>query len=194
MAVIKIGPNEIGREIRARNRQTPAIVKRALVRSARRGRALLVRRTPKDLGQAKAGWRVSVPISGSKRAAVDLYNDTPYVGILEMGARPHRVSLEGRVAIQEWVRRNIPPVPVSGPVRAPKFKTGGRRAMQAKSSEAQVMAITEGIIWKLRTKGQEPTYFVKKSIPELQEFFVKEVDAAISKASKRRANRKGGGK
>lgn len=179
MPVIKIGEHEIGRELRARERRQPKVMKRAMVRAARHGRTLLARRTPKDLGQAKAGWRISTPIKGKTRAAVDLYNDVPYVGILEHGARPHPVNLEGRVAIQEWVRRHY---------RILQHEGGPKRG---KKREQAILDITNAIIWKLRTRGQKPRYFVKRSIPELQEFFAKEVDRQIQKESRRRASRKG---
>jgi len=152
---------------------------------------MLVRRTPKDLGQAKAGWQVSKPKPGSQGAEVSLYNDAPYVAILELGARPHKVSLEGRIAIYEWVLRNIPPTPVSGPVRHQREKSGGRRQMQQDSTEAVAMQITQGIVRKLFKKGQKGKFFVAKSMDELNRDFGRELNSQIAKYSKRRAKRKG---
>jgi hypothetical protein len=151
---------------------------------------MLVRRTPKDLGQAKAGWRVSKPIKGSRGVRVDLYNDAPYVGILELGARPHSVSMAGRIAIYEWVLRNIPPA-IQGPVQK---RTGGRKALSAQHSEgldAAAMDITNAIVQKIRKKGQAGKFFVAKSMDELNRDFGRELNRQISAYSKRRAKRKG---
>jgi hypothetical protein len=35
------------------------------------------------------------------------FNDAPHIGVLECGARPHPVSLEGQRAIYEWVERHF---------------------------------------------------------------------------------------
>lgn len=194
MAVIKIGADKIAGELAARERQTPGEITKAMLRSARKAQALLVRRTPKDLGQAKAGWRVSKPIKGTRGAAVDVYNDNPYVGILERGARPHGVSLEGRMMIYEWVLRNIPATPAaSGPVAPGKRRTHGlgRGGRPKKIKEDQAMEITNAIVQKIRKKGQKGTFFVLKSMDELNREFGGELQKQIDAYSRRRAKRKG---
>lgn len=194
MAVIKIGADQIAGELRARARKTPGELTKAMVRSAHRAKSLLVRRTPKDLGEAKAGWRVSQPIKGTRGARVDLYNDAPHVGVLERGARPHGVNLEGRMAIYEWVLRNIPATPaMSGPVQAGKRRSHslGRGGRPKKLKEDQAMEITNAIVWKIRKKGQKGHFFVKKSMEEMNRDFGKELNKQLNAYSKRRASRKG---
>ena len=191
--VIKIGANEIAGELKARANKTPGELQKAMKRAAMRGRAMLVRRTPKDLGQAKAGWKTSKFVKSAKGGEIDLYNDNPYVGVLERGARPHKVSFEGRMAIYEWVLRNIPPA-MSGPVQPynRKTKTGGRKEFNRKSEEGlevAAMEITTAIIRKLRLKGQKPRYFVKKSMDELNKDFGKMLNEQIAQYAKRRAKR-----
>ena len=99
MSVIKMTHQQIGPELAARARKTPGVLQKATKRSAMRARTLLARRTPKDLGQAKAGWKVSQFIKGTKGGRVDVYNDVPYVAILELGDRPHGVNIEGSIPI-----------------------------------------------------------------------------------------------
>jgi len=198
LSVIKIGANQIGGELKARARKTPGELQKAMKRAALRAQAVLVRRTPKDLGQAKAGWRISEFVKGTKGARVDVYNDVPYVGVLERGARPHKVSMEGRMAIYEWVMRNIPPA-MHGPVQkySRKTQTGGKKAFKAYAQEgveAAAMQITDAIVWKLRKKGQKPTFFVRKSMDELNRDFGLQLQKQIQAYAKRRAARGKGAK
>lgn len=190
MSIIKLRPDEVGAELRARASKTPAAITKAMFRAAKRGQAMLARRTPKDLGQAKAGWKTSEPVRGSRKAHIDLYNDVPHIGILEHGARPHPVSLEGRIAIHEWVVRHYNSMrKVSGPVQPGKKKKTRKSGPQGR--EQEMLDITNAIIHKIRTKGQDPTYFVKRSMPELQEDFGKQLNKQISDFSKRKARRGG---
>ncbi len=188
MATIALTPKQLGPELRARARRTPGELTKAMLRSARQGQALLVRRTPKDLGQAKAGWRVSQPIKGTKGARVDLYNDNPYVGVLEEGARPHPVNMEGRIAIYEWVRRHYAGMrKMSGPLR-PGEKRKMRRPAKS-GAEKEILDITNAIIQKIRKKGQKGTHFVKNSMDDLVNDFSKNVNKQITDYSRRRAKR-----
>ena len=173
--VIKIGPNQIAGELRARANKTPGELQKAMKRAALRGRAMLVRRTPKDMGQAKAGWKTSDFIKGSKGGRIDLYNDNPYVGVLERGARPHKTSNEGIAAIHGWVWRN----------RAYfQFEAETRKA-----AKAEALGIAYAIAAKFEKVGQEGTFFVKKSMDELSKDFGKQLNEQIERYAKRRAAR-----
>lgn len=198
MAVINMGHGKIGPELIARAKKTPGVLHRAMKRSALKTRTMLVRKTPKDLGQAKAGWRVSPLIKGTSRSRVDVYNDAPHISILEFGARPHGVSLEGRVAIYEWVVRVIDPQ-ASGPIRPydRKTKTGGRKEFMSLTEGARNAAaaqIMQAIVWKIRHHGQKPTYFVRTSMDDVTYDFGKEVEKQIADYAKRKARRATKGK
>lgn len=182
MSVIKMTHQQIGPELRARAKKTPGVLQKAMKRSAMQARTLLARRTPKDLGQAKAGWKVSQFVKGTKGGRVDVYNDVPYVAILELGARPHSVSLEGRIAIYEWVVRHY------GQFRA-RHEGGRAKRRSSEQREREYMDITNAIVQKIRKKGQDPTYFVKSSIDQLSKDFGKELDKQIAAYSKRRAKK-----
>lgn len=77
--------------------------------AARFGEGHLRKVTPKDRGMAQASWSYR---KGPKNARPPtpvawIENSSPYIGILEKGARPHPVSLEGQRAIYEWVERHF---------------------------------------------------------------------------------------
>ena len=173
---------QIGPELAARAKRTPGMLQKAMKRSAMKARTLLARRTPKDLGQAKAGWRVSQFVKGSTGGRIDVYNDVPYVAILELGARPHAVSLEGRIAIFEWVIRHY------GQFRA-RHESGRAKSRSSDQREREAQDITNAIVQKIRKKGQDPTYFVRSSIDELSKEFGKELEKQIVAFSKRKAKR-----
>lgn len=174
-------------------------VRRGVRNSARRGRAHLVRVTPKDSGLLKASWKDTTTGPGATSTTVAMvYNDAPYAGIVEAGARPHPVSEEGQLAIYEWVKRHFgfqaigsgknrkiravsldmqtANAPGEGRVRP---KLGGKLGELNMSIE--LVRIAEAIIHKLRTKGQAPTYFVKNSLPDLESFLADEVSRAVER-------------
>lgn len=190
MAVIKVTAKEIGRELTERNRGIRRRTQKAMMRSALRGQAMLARRTPKDLGQAKAGWRTSKPVVSNVAAAVDLYNDVPYVGILEHGARPHPVSREGWLAIYQWVRRHF-----TFSTKIARGKNEGKRSRQKMMDQGDPMLaeITNAIVYKIQKYGQRPTYFVKRSMPELRKSLGREVDMQLGRYSKQRAAKRAPG-
>lgn len=102
MASVTIDHNKIGQRIRADASGAPRIVKQAIFSSAQRGRAFIVGRSPVDRGILRNAWRVLRSSNGA-----DLVNDQPYAGVMERGARPFRISKEGREALVGWVKRKI---------------------------------------------------------------------------------------
>lgn len=185
MTVIRIKAEDFPEAVRRRMKTIPDAIMRGMVSGANRGRTILVRRTPKDTGNAKAGWQV-VP----KGRTVELRNDVPYVGVLEHGARPHPVSAEGVEAIAEWVRRKFmftttvfrgPGRGKSGPVQQ---KQSRRKKMHR--DDPMVEQITWGIVNKLKKYGQPPTYFVKTSIPRLERALRREIRREIRKHAESR--------
>jgi hypothetical protein len=84
--------------------QRAAIV-RGMKSGARRGQPILVRVTPKDRGQAKAAW--TTVIHGDSGVLAENVNSAPYIGVLECGSRPHKVSWEGIFSIYQWIERHF---------------------------------------------------------------------------------------
>lgn len=83
-------------------------IARGLRDGARIGKVVVKRRTPKDRGMAQMGWQNhNGPMNArGQTPAAWLENSTPYIGILENGARPHPVSAEGRFALYQWIERH----------------------------------------------------------------------------------------
>lgn len=158
-------------------------VRSAIVKGARSGanagKAILVKRSPKDTGQLKAAWRVS---RGEGMDLAQIYNDAPHAGVVEAGARPHPVSAEGRKAINEWVRRHFGFVGSKkrGTRRAVgrnQVTVGGKVRMRSSTMEQyrELDKIADAIVHKLETKGQKPTYFVRNSVEDIRAVMMAEV-------------------
>jgi len=156
---IKATPTEFARDINKRMRELPRSIRRSLVAGAHRGRALLSKRTPTDLGQMRNSWRVVVTKDNQN---IILINDAPHAGIIEEGARPHNVNFEGRLAIERWAMRQL----------------GVDRKIAA--------AVTEGIVNKLQRHGQKGHYIVRDALPTMRLLAKKEVERRLKVQAKKR--------
>lgn len=161
MGNIKIRPEDLGKEIKARFASMPAAIAGGAYLGAMQGQAILAKRTPRFKGRAAAGWRAR---RGNKtlRVLASVENDAPYVGILETGARPHPVSIEGKRAIARWA----------------KAKFGVDRP--------EANRIANAIAWKISKKGQKPTYFVRDSREDLANAVASNVAFVINTNAGRR--------
>lgn len=180
MPTITVKPGQLGAVFKGQARQGRRAVEGAAQIAAQRGRSLLTSRTPVDLGQFKAAWRVR------KVAGVwTLINEAPHAGVMEAGARPHEVNEEGREALAQWVRRHIPVVDTW--VRTPKgvfqTKTKATRAEAKRGNDIreEIDRIVDLICFRLRTKGYKGKFFVRDSLPELRAFVGEEINAAMAR-------------
>lgn len=205
MPEIRIDFSRLGDELARFERRFPKAVERGLVAAAHRARRLMVQRHssgryPVYLGQMRAGWAVRRVPGGA-----EMYNDAPHAGIVEEGARPHKVSKEGREAIKRWVLKKLGASlsSIANQEATARFrkltKGAGRgrvgdavrtfakdmRQEAAKSSiERQADAITWGIVEKLRAEGQKGLFVLKKSMPEIEKYIGQEVDRALDWTTK----------
>jgi len=177
MSRVVISAKDLPAELQRREAAIRRAIGRGIRDGARRGRAFLVRKTPKDQGQAKAAWRDTATGRTSGMVA-EVMNDAPYIGILEAGARPHPVSEEGQRAIFEWVKRNI-----ANFIGRDRARTIKRRFKSYLDIEAKQIA--SAIVWKIRKYGQAPTYFIRDSLPELTDFAADEVAREMRALAKR---------
>lgn len=175
MAVnIRTNPKEFPKLIQRQLRTAPRAVKRGMAKGARRGRMIMVRRTPKDEGHAKAGWKVRT------KPNVVLFNDAPHISILEKGARPHPVGKKGIMALYRWVYRHRSSFNI-------KVKKRPKRIRKSKTKSEgggiipEIMAIAQAIAWKIRRHGAEPKYFVLGSLPDLQRAMIEEINKTLNK-------------
>lgn len=178
---IRITPKELPAELRARVRGGPVLVRKATYLAAVRGQAYMKSVTKVDRGQLKNAWKAKRVDNGAV-----LENSAPYAGVIELGARPHPVGVYVWSLIREWVRRNI-----TYQVKAKSGKNKGKLVTKRHSKDDEMLdEITWGIVGKIRREGQEPTYFVRNSMPKLQSFFGEIVEDLINKQSKKRAERR----
>lgn len=177
MSRIVISAKDLPAELQRLEGSVREAIHRGIRSAARRGRAELVRRTPKDHGLLKASWRDTATGAGGSTIA-EVMNDAPYVGIVEAGARPHAVSEAGQAAIREWVRRHLPDL-----IGRDRAKTIKRRF--ANYAEIEINRITSAIVWRIRKYGQPPTYFIRDALPELSRYAALEVLREFQALSKK---------
>jgi hypothetical protein len=151
---IRIRPEELGPELRRRARNMPKVINKGLNKAAHRGRSMLVKKTPVDMGQMKNSWRV---------IKTDIVNDAPHAGIIEEGARPHKVNAAGIASLTAWARRKLG------------------------VNEKEAKGIAFAIAKKLEKEGQKGHFIVRDSVDDLRRFAVNEVVREINKQANRRA-------
>jgi hypothetical protein len=106
------------------------------------------------MGQFKNSWRVLANIAGNVLAQIE--NDAPHAGIVELGARPHKVSAEGVQAIKEWVIAKI-----------------------GTYDTKEVDSIAWGIMRNLEMYGQKGTFLVQKNLERFAKWTDKEVSRTL---------------
>ncbi len=156
---IRISAKALGPELTARAKQTPKAMRAGIRLAAERARSLLASKTPVDTGAMKARWRVS------QGGTVEVVNDTPYAGVIEGGARPHGVSVEGRHAIKLWFMRKL------------------------KLSEKEASIRTEAFCQRLMAHGWPGTFFVRNALPDITKMAATSVNHVLDAASRRPAGK-----
>lgn len=98
----------------------------------------------------------------------------PHSGIVELGARPHKVSLDGIIAIAFWVRRKL---------RQTYRRTSMQRARKNPEQEHgsrkyqwdEAFEIAWAIAKSIEKRGQAPRYVMRDSLPKAREFMSEEL-------------------
>lgn len=179
--MISIGIDDLPREIRKGEARFAKAMSRGLRMGAERGRGIMVRRTPMDLGQLRASWKVK-----ATELVAELLNDAPTAGLVELGSRPHKVSAEGWQAIYEWVRRH-PELYGQKHARTQVSATLTQLAALGpfKGLDPEISSITWAIVKKIEKYGQKPTFFVLLSLELLRTALIAEVERQLSRAMAR---------
>lgn len=177
---VNIPPGALGAFLKAQGTSQKAAIDRGIRVAKHRAVRLLKERTPLDQGVMRAAWSVT-------KNGVE--NDSPIAGIIEKGARPHKVSREGFEQIYEWVRRKVPVVEgLIGPHQAGARGKRGRFGHMLTASEAgkkydkAAYDITWAIVKRLEREGYKGTRFVEKSMPEILNMSVEEISDSIERA------------
>lgn len=183
--MIRTTPKRIAKLVEKNFIGSQRAVRNAGLAAAHRGHAMIRNHTPSDTEQLSNSWRVKNQMRGAGGRFVKtqpkiavLMNDAPHAGIVEMGARPHKVSPEGWWAIYEWVERHFPEASdEDGMVDAYGHDPGFSR-------------ITWAIVRKIGREGQKPTHFVRNKLPT----FTAQVTQEVGRAMAKHANKMNGSK
>lgn len=173
--VIRTTPAKVRGQLQRRFAGSKAAVRRGSMAAAHRSKTMISRHTPSDLGQLAHSWGVRNMGRDSKGKFVktkymaELYNDAPHAGVVEAGARPHKVSAEGWWSIYEWVERHFPEA----------ASEDGQ--VDVYGNDPEFSRITWAIVRKIGRDGQKATYFVRKRLPALVQIAQVEVGRAIEK-------------
>jgi len=157
MATKTVTIQHYGATLRFDDEERREIIVNALLASALTGEALLVEATPADTGRARAGWITRPTANGAETS-----NDSPVIGILELGSRPHRPPFR---PILEWVVR--------------KFGTGKRSFENYSEVDPELMAIAWGTVRKIQDHGTQPHFMVKKNLEKLARITKRHVERAL---------------
>lgn len=187
-AVIKLDLKDLGAALDRGERRIRRAVSTGTLAGAHRGRAVIVRRTPTDMGQLKASWKVkpgAPEFDGTSATLAELINDAPHISMVELGSRPHGVSPEGWLQIYEWVRRHY---------RGGKLGGKGRMRAQRRSTVEEsrpfrgpdpvITDITNALTRRIKREGTKPSFFVRNSTDELRAVMAAELEIAMAKAER----------
>lgn len=153
---IRVTPKELSRDLVRRFRKLPKLIEKSMRKAAQRGRTILVRRTPVDTGLMKNAWRVTKGIS------VEIVNDAPHAGIIEEGARPHKVNRQGIEALTAWAQRKL-----------------GASLEEARS-------VAWGIAKKLEKEGQPGKFIVRDALDDLTQATADTVNLELARQARRK--------
>lgn len=159
MATIKLQPGELPFRLKKQAEAMKKVMKTANRKAAEKSRQILARETPVDLGQAQRSWQVINEGDGN----YSVHNDCPYIDVLDKGARPHPVSLEGQELILQWVYRRI-----------------------GAADEKEAKSITWAIITKIKNEGVEGKHFIEATEAERYEALEKALQDAIAEFDRSR--------
>lgn len=192
MPTIRVPPGQVGALIRATARKSPQAVRAGVRVAAERARSFLTTKSPVYTGVHKNAWAVVAQLAGAVLAKVE--NTSPYAGVIERGARPHRISLDGWLALREWVRIKLfrPTITrgknkgklssriVSGPEASSPGPMKGAQGPWGKYGR-EIDRITNAIAWKIRKHGQKGKFLVRDNLPKFGKWARDEVLEQIAR-------------
>jgi hypothetical protein len=126
----------------------------AVYEAAAAGVGPLVSEAPIDTGHLRQSAHLEQDVAAK---VVEIVFDAPYSALVELGTRPHIVSLR---ALFDWVQRHA--------------------ASFGANSNSDVFRIAHAIQNKIAEFGTEPTFFVRDRIPELEQILVGIVSARLA--------------
>jgi hypothetical protein len=171
MARERITLEALPRAIARTGRTVEREIRKGLGRAARKARAHLAAKSPKDTGELRNAWEV---VRGSGDVAEIIGNDAPYVGVVELGTGPHPVKPEDVKTLREWALRHFAKARA-----AQKYLRGARRA-------SAVDNLVGAMVKKIETRGEKPTYFVRRQLERIAQMAVDEINRGLDTAAGKR--------
>jgi bacteriophage HK97-gp10 putative tail-component len=149
---IKLKPGELPFRIKKNAQILKKVIKNGTRKAAEKSMRLLKSKTPVDTSRTQESWKV---ISDGDTYIVN--NDSPIIGILDKGARPHNVNSAGVAAITAWCDRKNPGL-----------------------SDKQLNNFVWAVITKIKQVGYEGKNFIDGTIDERRQI----LDIAMHQAIK----------
>ncbi len=158
MPTIHIRPQQLANALKREGKRVGKAIMMGSYRAAQRLKAHVANAIDEkgitDQGILKNSLRVVKTATGAS-----LTTDAPHAGVVELGARPHKVGPVARAAIAAWCVRKLGLDPKDA-ARAAYF-----------------------IGLKIEREGQKPTYVFRDSIPAGRTFFAEEVVKILNSRS-----------
>lgn len=160
MPTIKIDSKDLAKALKGEDARARRALPLAAYAAAQRLRGRIIdeidRRKITDMGILKNSIRVvKQNRDGGGRflggGNVAVRSDAPHAGIVELGARPHPVSPEGRAAIARWAARKLG------------------------LSDVEAERASWGIAKKIREVGQAPTYVFRSCLADGVRYYGEEI-------------------
>lgn len=148
-------------------------IEAAAVDAALATKRVLEKASPKDTGIYAGSWDIKWHSEGKARH-LDLENDAPYAGVIELGTRPYWPPLQPLI---DWAERKAGDIAQSGAFTLSKNVTYTRgdgstgyrgRASLTDDDRATVERFARGVQAKIARKGLMPRYVMRKRIPFLR--------------------------
>lgn len=193
---IRMDEKQLALRLKADERGAPKAIQRAMFSAGQRAKAWIVKETPVDRGILRNAWKVIKLSDGS----VEVANDQPYAGIMEMGARPFKVSPEGIWALKGWVMRKLKSGQMFAQGAGVKigWAKGWKKALLKAKGESLITSKrkvgpkgmdlekeAERIAWAIAKTfekvGMKGKYFVMRNLPYLASLMEAEVERYLEK-------------
>lgn len=158
----KVKAEDVGAELTAHHDRVQERAQQAAHRAALKGEAIVSAATPVDTGRARSGWKVVPTDDGA-----NLINSVPYIGVLEVGSRPHWPP---RDPIMRWVVRQ-------------EGTKGGQKGKRSFESTAEVSSEIKSKTFLVRRaiaeSGTEAHFMVRNNLDRLRRILRQETERML---------------
>jgi hypothetical protein len=171
---IRVRPGELSARIQAHRTAARRAFFEAAIESATRTIPRVRAASPVDQGEYKNSWQV-VPVNpAGKPALVELRNDAPHAGVIELGARPFFPPIGPLI---DWVERKF------GDLKG-QVSFGGRSTLSA-AERSEAYGIARAIQRKIGERGLPALRVLGKQLPFMRRTMRKAYERRIATMGRR---------